>query len=50
MRKTLFLSFFLSLTLSFSQSNSYYVQADYFYGNLIQQSTDAAILFQVHLT
>ena len=50
MRITFFLSFFLSLTLSFGQSNSSYVQADYFYGNLIQQSPDAAILLQGYPT
>ena len=50
MKKHLFLLFAFSLTFSFGQSNSSYLQADYFYGNLIRQSPDAAALLQGHPT
>ena len=50
MRKILFLVSVLSFTFSYSQTNSSYLQADYFYGNLIGQNPDAAILLQGHPT
>ena len=50
MKKLFFLSFVLSVILSYSQSNSTYFQADYFYGNLIGQNPDAAVLLQGHPT
>lgn len=51
MRKSLFILFVFSfILLGFSQSNSSYLQADYFYGNILRQNPDASILLQGHPT
>ena len=50
MKKNLFIFFVFSFAISFSQSNSTYFQADYFYGNIMRQSPDASILLQGHPT
>ena len=49
MKKALYL-FLIIYSISYSQSNSSYIQADYFYGNVLRQSPDASILLQGHPT
>ncbi len=49
MKKILYL-FLLIYSISYSQTNSSYIQADYFYGNILRQSPDAAVLLQGHPT
>jgi hypothetical protein len=50
MRKILYLLLITSYSISYSQSNSSYFQADYFYGNILRQNPDASILLQGHPT
>ncbi|WP_298365885.1 acyloxyacyl hydrolase [uncultured Lutibacter sp.] len=50
MKKFLFLILFLSVYFGHCQSNSNYIQADYFYGNILKQNPDAAVLLQGHPT
>ncbi|UMB60144.1 acyloxyacyl hydrolase [Lutibacter sp. A80] len=50
MKKIIFILLIFSFTASFSQSNSSYFQADYFYGNILRQNPDATVLIQGHPT
>ena len=50
MKKIFYLLLITYCSISYSQSNSSYFQADYFYGNLLRQNPDASILLQGHPT
>ncbi len=50
MKKIFYLLLIASYSISYSQSNSSYLQADYFYGNILRQNPDASILLQGHPT
>ncbi len=50
MKKILLGLCFFSFSVSFSQSSTSYIQADYFYGNIINTTPDATIFLQGHPT
>ncbi|WP_111708824.1 acyloxyacyl hydrolase [Lutibacter citreus] len=50
MKKFLFLLITIGYYFGYSQNNSNYFQADYFYGNILKQNPDAAVLLQGHPT
>lgn len=50
MKKFVGTFFLLSVLISYAQSNSYYIQADYFYGNILAHNPDANAFLQGHPT
>lgn len=50
MNKRIFIFFIFSSFLSFSQKKNAYIQADYFYGNILASNPDATAFLQGHPT
>ena len=50
MKKIFLVLLIFSFSFSYCQSNSSYIQTDYFYGNILTQNPDASIFLQGHPT